>query len=98
MRAHRPDHDSLAAPLNPERAEPGETVLIVDDEPTVRMLVADVLGDFGYVALEAGEGRCCVAVASLERTHRFADYRRGFARRSQCAGRLPMPHGFCGLA
>ncbi len=50
------DHDSLAAPLNPERAEPGETVLIVDDEPTVRMLVADVLGDFGYVALEAGEG------------------------------------------
>ncbi|WP_420133986.1 ATP-binding protein, partial [Rhodopseudomonas sp.] len=36
-------------------AEAGETVLIVDDEPTVRMLVADVLGDLGYTALEAAD-------------------------------------------
>ena len=27
------------------RAKPGETVLVVDDEPTVRMLVAEVLDD-----------------------------------------------------
>ena len=38
------------------RAIEGETVLIVDDEPTVRMLVADVLGDLGYSALEAEDG------------------------------------------
>ncbi len=38
------------------RAVEGETVLVVDDEPTVRMLVADVLGDLGYVALEAEDG------------------------------------------
>ncbi len=38
------------------RAVEGETVLIVDDEPTVRMLVADVLGDLGYSALEAEDG------------------------------------------
>ncbi len=31
----------------------GETVLIVDDEPTVRMLVTDVLAELGYDAIEA---------------------------------------------
>jgi PAS domain S-box-containing protein len=31
----------------------GETVLVVDDEPTVRMLVTEVLSDLGYNALEA---------------------------------------------
>jgi PAS domain S-box-containing protein len=34
----------------------GETVLIVDDEPTVRMLVSEVLSDLGYHALEAEDG------------------------------------------
>ena len=38
------------------RAGRGEAVLVVDDEPTVRMLVADVLGDLGYSALEAEDG------------------------------------------
>ena len=38
------------------RAVAGETVLIVDDEPTVRMLVADVLSDLGYAAIEAEDG------------------------------------------
>ena len=37
-------------------AEAGETVLIVDDEPTVRMLVTDVLDDLGYTAIEAIDG------------------------------------------
>jgi signal transduction histidine kinase/CheY-like chemotaxis protein len=37
-------------------AEAGETVLIVDDEPTVRMLITDVLGDLGYTAVEAADG------------------------------------------
>ncbi len=31
-------------------------MLIVDDEPTVRMLVADVLEEFGYHAIEAADG------------------------------------------
>lgn len=34
----------------------GETVLIIDDEPTVRMLVADVLHEAGYTAIEAEDG------------------------------------------
>jgi PAS domain S-box-containing protein len=33
----------------------GETVLVVDDEPTVRMLVTDVLVDLGYTAIEAAD-------------------------------------------
>ncbi|MCE4226185.1 PAS domain-containing protein [Methylobacterium sp. C25] len=45
--------DALANPL--PRSEQGETVLVVDDEPTVRMLVTDVLEDLGYTAIEAGD-------------------------------------------
>ncbi|KMO18420.1 histidine kinase [Methylobacterium platani JCM 14648] len=40
----------------PAQAGAGETVLIVDDEPTVRMLVTDVLNDLGYTAVEAADG------------------------------------------
>ena len=36
------------------RGEAGETVLVVEDEPTVRMLVADILEDLGCTAIEAG--------------------------------------------
>jgi len=38
------------------RAGQGETVLVVDDEPTVRMLVTEVLEDLGYTAIEAADG------------------------------------------
>jgi CheY-like chemotaxis protein len=31
-------------------------VLVIDDEPTVRMLIVEVLGEAGYVALEAEDG------------------------------------------
>jgi PAS domain S-box-containing protein len=34
----------------------GETVLVVDDEPTVRMLIKDALLEDGYVPLEAEDG------------------------------------------
>jgi PAS domain S-box-containing protein len=34
----------------------GETVLVIDDEPTVRMLVTDSLGDLGIACVEAGDG------------------------------------------
>ncbi|MGN2250661.1 PAS domain-containing protein [Frateuria sp. GZRe14] len=34
----------------------GRTVLVVDDEPTVRMLVVDVLGEHGFTVLEACDG------------------------------------------
>jgi CheY-like chemotaxis protein len=37
------------------RASTGETVLVVDDEPTVRMLISDTLAELGYQAIEAGD-------------------------------------------
>jgi PAS domain S-box-containing protein len=39
----------------PQRGH-GETVLVVDDEPSVRMLVNEVLDELGYTALEAKDG------------------------------------------
>ncbi|PCD02687.1 hybrid sensor histidine kinase/response regulator [Sphingomonas spermidinifaciens] len=34
----------------------GETVLVVDDEPSVRLLIVDVLHELGYAAIEAADG------------------------------------------
>jgi CheY-like chemotaxis protein len=47
--------DPLAALSEVQRAEQGETVLVVDDEPTVRMLVTEVLEELGYAAIEAAD-------------------------------------------
>ena len=40
----------------------GETVLVIDDEPTVRMLVVEVLEEAGYVAMEAPDGPSGLAI------------------------------------
>jgi hypothetical protein len=34
----------------------GETVLVIDDESTVRMLMREVLEEAGYIALDAADG------------------------------------------
>ena len=64
-----PRHDGDAAALEAggdRGAAPGagesETVLVVDDEPTVRMLVGEVLADFGSAAREAEDGPSGLAV------------------------------------
>ncbi len=60
--------DGEAAPeLSPDlrdapRAEAGQAVLVVDDEPTVRMLVTEVLEDLGYTAIEAADGAAALKV------------------------------------
>jgi PAS domain S-box-containing protein len=41
----------------PNGARRGATVLVVDDEPTVRMLIKDVLLEDGYIVLEAENGQ-----------------------------------------
>ena len=46
---------SEAKPSAPTRANAGETVLIVDDEPTMRMLITEVLEGLGYAAIEAAD-------------------------------------------
>jgi PAS domain S-box-containing protein len=46
--AHLPDPATQTAGI-------GETILVVDDEPTVRMLVTEVLGELGYSVMEAAD-------------------------------------------
>ena len=40
-------------PLEPAQ---GEVVLVIDDEPTIRMLIAEVLASAGYAVIEASDG------------------------------------------
>lgn len=49
-------------PVETPQAVQGETVLVVEDDPAVRLLVLDVLGMFGYRALEAAEGNAAVKI------------------------------------
>ena len=45
----------------------GETVLVIDDEPTVRLLMVDVLQDAGYRVLEAADGSARVENLAIGR-------------------------------
>jgi CheY-like chemotaxis protein len=47
--------DDSVPPLRADTGH-GETVLIIDDEPVVRMLMVEVLQEAGYACLEAGDG------------------------------------------
>jgi CheY-like chemotaxis protein len=49
----RDDEPAKAANISP--SSNSETVLVVDDEPTVRMLISDILEELGYVAIEAAD-------------------------------------------
>jgi PAS domain S-box-containing protein len=44
----------------------GETVLIIDDEPTVRLLIVDALQDAGYRVLEAADGPAGLRILQTE--------------------------------
>ncbi len=44
------------APATSTPARSGKTVLVVDDEPSVRMLVTEVLEELGYISVEAPDG------------------------------------------
>jgi PAS domain S-box-containing protein len=50
------EESAEATPSQAPRAETGETVLIVDDEPSLRMLITDTLKELGYTAMEAVDG------------------------------------------
>jgi len=44
-----------------------EQVLVIDDEPTVRMLVTEVLEDLGYTTLQAADGAGGLAILQSDR-------------------------------
>ena len=62
-------HDPIAAGLAAPPAEAGEQVLLVEDDPAVRMLVGDVLKDLGYGVEEAADAD--EATAQLARMDRL---------------------------
>jgi len=53
---------AIGAPANLATAPVSAVVLVVEDEPDVRMIVVDVLSDLGYAVLEAGDGRAVALV------------------------------------
>ncbi|WP_325984736.1 ATP-binding protein [Pseudomonas protegens] len=46
----------------PPNAQNGETVLIVEDDPAVRVLVCSVLSELGYAFVEAGDARSAMPI------------------------------------
>jgi PAS domain S-box-containing protein len=56
------DEDAAGGCAVAPPAEAGETVLVVDDEATVRMLVVETLAELGYAAIEAADGIAGLAV------------------------------------
>ena len=61
------DVEPVAELTELQHAQNGETVLVVDDEPAVRMLGTEVLGDLGYQAIEAGDGLAGLKVLETKR-------------------------------
>jgi PAS domain S-box-containing protein len=50
------DDDPMTRAAIPAASEGRYTVLVVDDEPTIRMLVVEILTEMGHTVLEAGDG------------------------------------------
>ena len=48
--------DGLSEPHKATPAGDGEVVMVIDDEPTIRMLISEVLEDQGYATIEASDG------------------------------------------
>jgi len=64
LRADAHEHAAAfaARPSAAGDAAPGGTVLVVDDEPSLRMLVTEILREMGYHAIEAADGPAAVRI------------------------------------
>ena len=69
------------------KAQAGETVLVIEDETSVRALVTEVLHDLGYRALEAGDGPSGLEDSAIARADRSAGQRHRLAGHEWPAGR-----------
>jgi signal transduction histidine kinase len=50
------ENDAFALPTEDKPRGDGEVVLVIDDEPTIRMLISEVLEEHGYAVVEASDG------------------------------------------
>jgi PAS domain S-box-containing protein len=48
--------EELPPPQRPATVGEGEVVLVIDDEPTIRMLIGELLAESGYAVIEAPDG------------------------------------------
>ena len=54
---HNAEHeDSLSGVHKDTPSGDGEVVMVIDDEPTIRMLISEILEDQGYATIEASDG------------------------------------------
>ncbi len=58
--------DPELEPAENIRTESTQTIMIVDDEPTIRMLVSEVIEDHGYRSVEAAEGATALEMLSTD--------------------------------
>ena len=49
-------------------------MLVVEDEPVVRVLIVEVLQDLGYRALEAADGPSGLKILQSQQAHRSAGH------------------------
>jgi len=62
---HHQDENEVAAeaaPTQAPRAQTGETVLVIEDQDAVRMLVIEVLQELGYTAIEAIDSKTAIPI------------------------------------
>ena len=82
VRLYLPRHSGdMNEEVDPQRrelvphAEADETVLLVDDEATIRMVVTDVLTELGYSVIEASDSAAGLRVLQSDVQDRSADHR-----------------------
>ncbi len=56
------DETDIPQKMSEVKSGAGEVILVVDDEPTVRMLVTEVLGEFGYDLIDANDGPAALKI------------------------------------
>ncbi len=71
--SERPERAAAATPPVDPRVAEGlslrRTILVADDQPTLRRSIVSVLEDAGLEVLEAGDGQAAVRVFEVEREH-----------------------------
>lgn len=58
--------EPAVAAMGPSESATGERILVVDDEPIIRMLIFDVLSGQGYRVLEAGNGQQALSILKAD--------------------------------
>lgn len=62
-RAIKPALEAIQGPIIPNRrAQAGQTILIVDDEPAVRLMIGEVVTELGYAFVEAGDAEAALTI------------------------------------